>query len=173
MSQHRRSRVLRTGVVATAAASALILAGCSASGSGTGGSGSGGDEKSFSFTFATSNNLESPYETLANEYMKANKGVTITTNPTPNDKYGETIRTQLQAGNASDVIQTTPGSGDARGIIPLAEAKFLEPLGDTATKLIPEGSEPIFQIDGKTYGQPLDFTVATLVASLGTAGMLG
>jgi raffinose/stachyose/melibiose transport system substrate-binding protein len=171
MTQHRRSRVLRTGVIATAAASALLLTSCSASGSGDGAS--GGDEQAFSFTFATSNNLESPYETLANEYMDENPDVKITTNPTPNDKYGETVRTQLQAGNASDVIQTTPGSGDARGIIPLAEAGFLEPLGDTATELIPEGSETIFQVDGKTYGQPLDFTVAALVSSLGTANMLG
>ena len=93
----------------------------------------------FSFTFATSNNLESPYQTLANDYMEANADVTITTNPTPNDKYGETIRTQFQAGNASDVIQTTPGSGDARGLIGLAEAGFLEPLGDTAAGLVPAG----------------------------------
>lgn len=170
MTQHR-SRGIRIGAIAAAAASALLLAGCGASG-GNGGSTDGGST-SFSFTFATSNNLESPYETLAKEYMDANPGVTITTNPTPNDKYGETIRTQLQAGNAADVIQTTPGSGDARGIIPLAEAGFLEPLGETAASLVPADSESIFQIDGKTYGQPLDFTVGAIVASIGTLNMNG
>jgi raffinose/stachyose/melibiose transport system substrate-binding protein len=169
MTQHRRARVLRNGVFAVATAGALVLAGCSGSGGGE----STGDADSFSFTFATSNNLESPYETLAKEYQEANPDVKITTNPTPNDKYGETIRTQLQAGNASDVIQTTPGSGDARGIIGLAEAGFLEPLGDTASGLVTTGSEPLFQLDGKTYGQPLDFTIAAIVASMGTAKQNG
>lgn len=172
MSQHSRSRVLRTGILAAATAGVVILAGCSGSAP-EGDSGDAGGEQAFSFTFATSNNLESPYESLAKAYMEANPDVEITLNPTPNDKYGETIRTQLQAGNASDVIQTTPGSGDARGLVPLAEAGFLEPLGDTATGLVPAGSEPIFEIDGKTYGQPMDFTIAGVVASMGTAAQNG
>lgn len=171
MTQHRRTPVLRIGIIAATTAGALILAGCSGAG-GNEDAGEGGAQ-SFSFTFATSNNLESPYETLAKAYMEANPDVTITTNPTPNDKYGETIRTQLQAGNAADVIQTTPGSGDARGVIPLAEAGFLEPLGATAEGLVPNGSEPIFELDGKVYGQPMDFTVAAVVASMGTAAMNG
>lgn len=168
---HSRRRVTRlVGLFALPTAAALVLAGCSGSTSGDSGS---GDGKSFTFTFATSNNLESPYETLAKEYQEQHEGVTITTNPTPNDKYGETIRTQLQAGNASDVIQTTPGSGDARGIIPLAEAGFLEPLGDTAKSLIIPGSESVYTIDDQVYGQPLDFTIGAIVASLGTAKMKG
>ncbi|MEX0153891.1 ABC transporter substrate-binding protein [Microbacterium sp. LMI1-1-1.1] len=170
MTQRRRRVTRFTGLLALPATAALVLAGCSGSGS-TGDA--GGDADSFTFTFATSNNLESPYETLAKEYMAANPGVTITTNPTPNDKYGETIRTQFQAGNASDVVQTTPGSGDARGLVPLAEAGFLEPLGETAASLVPSGSETLFEVDGETYGQPLDFTIGAVVASMGTAGMNG
>jgi len=170
MTQHRRTRVLRHGILAVAAAGALTLAGCSSSESPDESSDANQD---FSFTFATSNNLESPYQTLADLYMEENPDVTITTNPTPNDKYGETIRTQLQAGNASDVIQTTPGSGDARGLIGLADAGFLEPLGDTAKSLVPEGSESLFEIDGKVYGQPLDFTIGSVVASFGNAGRMG
>ena len=170
MTQHRRTRVLRHGILAVTAAGALILAGCSSSGSS---SESADANQDFSFTFATSNNLESPYQTLADLYMKENPDVKITTNPTPNDKYGETIRTQLQAGNAADVIQTTPGSGDARGLIGLADAGFLEPLGDTAKSLVPAGSETLFEIDGKVYGQPLDFTIGSVVASFGNAGRMG
>lgn len=170
MTQQRR--VTRTAsLLVLPVTAALLLAGCSGSGSGSGDS--EGDSNSFTFTFATSNNLESPYEALAKEYMEQHDGVTITTNPTPNDKYGETIRTQLQAGNASDVIQTTPGSGDARSILPLAEAGFLEPLRDTATDLIIPGSESNYTIDDKVYGQPLDFTIGSVVASLGTLKMKG
>ena len=167
MTQHNRSRIAWTGLIAVSAASALILSGCQ-----TGG-GDEGSANEFSFTFATSNNLESPYQTLADEYMESHEGVTITTNPTPNDKYGETIRTQFQAGNASDVVQTTPGSGDARGLIGLADAGFLEPLGDTASGLVPEGSESLFEIDGKIYGQPLDFTIGSVVASIGNSFRMG
>ncbi|GEB46736.1 raffinose/stachyose/melibiose transport system substrate-binding protein [Microbacterium sp. AG157] len=168
MTQHRRVTRI-AGLLALPVTAVLVLAGCSGSGSGD----AGGDSNSFTFTFATSNNLESPYETLAKEYMAANPGVTITSNPTPNDKYGETIRTQLQAGNASDVIITAPGAGDSRGLIPLAQAGFFEPLGDTATSLVPTGSDTLFELDGKTYGQPLDFTIGAVVASMGTAGMNG
>lgn len=167
MTQHRRPRGSRAAAVAAFAIGALVLTGCS------GGGDAGGDEQSFTFTFATSNNYESPYVTLAKEYMDANPGVTITTNPTPNDRYGETVRTQLQAGNAADVMQLTPGSGDNRGLIPFAEAGYLEPLGATATGLVPTGSESLFQLDGETYGQPLDFTVAAVVASMGTAAQNG
>src|SRR4051812_23534853 len=167
MTQHSRSRAVWTGVLAVSAAAALTLTGCTTDGGGS------GDDNEFSFTFATSNNLESPYQKLADDYMEANPDVTITTNPTPNDKYGETIRTQLQAGNASDVIQTTPGQGDARGLVGLAGAGFLEPLGDTATGLIPAGGESLFQVDGKTYGQPLDFTIGSVVASLGNPFRMG
>jgi raffinose/stachyose/melibiose transport system substrate-binding protein len=167
MTQHSRSRAVWTGLLAVSAAAALSLTGCSAS------TGAAGDGKEFSFTFATSNNLESPYQKLADDYMAANPGVKITTNPTPNDKYGETIRTQLQAGNASDVIQTTPGQGDARGLVGLAEAGFLEPLGDTAAGFVPADSASLFQVDGKTYGQALDFTIASVVASFGNPFRMG
>jgi raffinose/stachyose/melibiose transport system substrate-binding protein len=168
MTQQQQPYFRLATVLGISLTGALILAGCSAS---SGGSDDG--EGGFSFTFATSNNLESPYQTLADEYMKQNPDVKITTNPQPNDKYGETIRTQFQAGNASDVVQTTPGSGDARGLISLAKAGFLEPLGATAEGLVPKGSDALFSVDGKVYGQPLDFTLGTIVASLGTAGMNG
>ena len=82
MTKHRSTRALRIGALAVPVMGALILAGCSGSGGGEG-DGDGGSEGAaeFSFTFATSNNLESPYETLAKAYMEANEDVTITTNP--------------------------------------------------------------------------------------------
>ena len=86
MTQHRSSAARRAAIIAIPVAGALLLAGCSGSGGDSGDSGDSGDGAAeFSFTFATSNNLESPYETLAKAYMDANPDVTITTNPTPND----------------------------------------------------------------------------------------
>lgn len=152
MSQHRRRATRLSAIVAIPAIGALVLAGCSGSG---GDSESSGGEVEFSLTYATSNNVESPYETLANQYMEANPNVTITLEPQPNDTYGDTIRTQLQAGNAPDVLQTEAGSGQTRSILPLAEAGFLEPLGETSASLIPASNEPLFTVDDGVYGQPL------------------
>ncbi len=100
---------------------------------------------------------------LAKEYEKANPDVKITLNPQPNDTYGDTLRTQLQAGNASDVIETEAGSGQTRSVIPLAKANFLEPLDDTAKNMIPAGSEGLVTVDGKVYGQPLGISYAGIV----------
>ncbi|MFD5214264.1 ABC transporter substrate-binding protein [Microbacterium sp. NPDC058345] len=159
-------------LIAIPAIGALALAGCSGGGATEGGGGTG-DSVEFSLTYATSNNLESPFEALAKAYEDANPDVTITLNPVPNDTYGDTLRTQLQAGNASDVIQSEAGSGQTRSIIPLAEAGFLEPLGDSATELIPEGGESLFVVDGKTYGQPLVLQYTGLIYNQTTADGAG
>lgn len=155
-------------LIAIPAIGALALAGCSGGGDTGGGSDAGGDVE-FSLTYATSNNLDSPFEALAEAYEKANPNVTITLNPVPNDTYGDTLRTQLQAGNASDVIQSEAGSGQTRSIVPLAEAGFLEPLGSSATDLIPEGGESLFVVDGETYGQPLVLQYTGLIYNQTTA----
>src|SRR4051795_7945628 len=126
MSQHRRSRVIRTGVFAAAAAGALILAGCS----GTSGGGSSSDAKQeFSLAYGVVNSATSTaYKTLAEAYMKENPDVTITLNEIPGDSYAQTLTTQLNAGNASDVFQTGPGSGQGSSIITLQKAGQLAPV---------------------------------------------
>jgi len=172
MTQHRNSVLRRGAIIAIPVVGALVLAGCSA-GDDSGSNGSDGESQSFSFTFATSNNLESPFEALANAYMEENPDVTIELNPQPNDNYDTTVRTQLQAGNATDVIQTVPGAGQPRSIQELAGAGFLAPLGDASAGVIPAGNESLFQVDGETYGQPVDFTVTGVVTNLTTAAEAG
>ena len=123
MTQHRRSAGLKViGVLAVPTIAALALTGCSSS---AGSNSSAGGSKEFSLSFATSNTIESPFQVLAEDYMKSHPDVKITFNPQPNDSYDQTLRTQLQAGNASDIVVTTPGSGQGRSILPLAEAGFV------------------------------------------------
>jgi raffinose/stachyose/melibiose transport system substrate-binding protein len=164
MTQHR-SIVRVGGFLAVPTVAALILAGCSGSSGGgssdSGGSGDGSTE--FSLMYAKSNTIESPFEVLAKAYEDANPDVKITLNPQPNDTYGDAVRTQLQAGNASDVIETEAGSGQTRSIIPLADAGFLEPLGKSASSVLPSGSEALFTVDDKIYGQPLAVSYAGIV----------
>lgn len=162
MTQHRRSLGMKVaGALAVPTLVALALTGCSSSAESTSSSGS----KEFSLSFATSNTIESPFQKLGEDYMKAHPDVKITFNPQPNDSYDQTLRTQLQAGNASDVVVTTPGSGQGRSILPLADAGFLEPLDDSAKKLLPAGSDSTFGKDGKVFGQATEITVAALVTN--------
>ena len=163
MSQHSRFAGLKVGALAVPKIAALVLTGCSASPGST--TSSSGGSREFSLSFATSNTLESPFQVLGEKYMAANPNVKITFNPQPNDSYDQTLRTQLQAGNASDVVVTSPGSGTGRSILPLVQAGFLEPLDDAAKELVPEGSEALFGTDGKVYGQAPEITVVGLVAN--------
>lgn len=162
MTQHRRYSALKVGALAVPTIAALVLTGCSAP---AGSSSPAGGPQEFSLSFATSNTVESPYQVLAEKYMKSNPNVKITFNPQPNDSYDQTLRTQLQAGNASDVVVTSPGSGTGRSILPLVQAGFLEPLDDAAKVLVPKGSETLFGADGKVYGQAAEITVVGLVAN--------
>ncbi|MFP5367039.1 MAG: ABC transporter substrate-binding protein, partial [Actinomycetes bacterium] len=162
MTQHRRYSGLKVGALAVPTLAALVLTGCSAP---AGNSSSTGGAQEFSLSFATSNTIESPFQVLAEKYMEANPNVKITFNPQPNDSYDQTLRTQLQAGNASDVVVTSPGSGQGRSILPLAEAGFLEPLDDSAKDLLPEGSASTFGPEGKVFGQATAITVSALVTN--------
>lgn len=163
MTQHRRYSGLKVGALAVPTIAALVLTGCSGS-TGSNNASSGGTQE-FSLTFSTSNTIESPFQALGEKYMETHPDVKITFNPQPNDSYDQTVRTQLQAGNASDIIVTSPGSGTGRSILPLVDAGFLEPLDDAAKELVPVGSEALFGKDGKVYGQAPEITVVGLVSN--------
>lgn len=163
-----RHRTRAARLLVPVAIAALALAGCSSSS----GSSAGGSTE-FSLTYAKSNNIESPFEILAKQYMTSHPGVTIKLEGKPNDSYGDSVRTQLQAGNAADVIETEGGSGQSRSVIPLAQANFLEPLGDAVAKTIPAGSESLFQVSGKTYAMPLGISYAGLIYNATAATAAG
>jgi raffinose/stachyose/melibiose transport system substrate-binding protein len=169
MTQHRRFPRFAAGALAIPTVAALALTGCS----GSTNSSSTGGSKEFSLTFSTSNTIESPFQALGEKYMETHPDVKITFNPQPNDSYDQTVRTQLQAGNASDVLVTMPGSGTGRSILQLVDAGFLEPLDDAAKELVPEGSEALFGKDGKVYGQAPEITVVGMVANESTAAAAG
>lgn len=164
MRQDNRSPFIRTGVLA--AAVTLVLAGCSGADPGDGDAGS----EDFTFSYAvTDSGIEPPYRALAEAYMKENPDVEIIFSEVSNDSYGQTITTQLNAGNAADVFQVAPGLGRTYSVVPLAEAELLAPLGDAATESIPSGSEAQFQSDGETYAVALGLTFASVVLNSTTA----
>lgn len=175
MTQQRHPRLRRIGVlVAVPAISVLSLAACG------GGDSDGGDEPSasgsadsFSFAFENaSGGAENPWQTVADLYSEET-GVTIDAQGLPPDSYGVTIRTQLQGGNAPDLMMFSPGSGNANAVLPLAEAGNIEPLGEASAALIPEGSESLFGIDDTVYAQPTDLVPVGLVWNSGAAADAG
>jgi raffinose/stachyose/melibiose transport system substrate-binding protein len=175
MTQHGNRRFRRLGVaVAVPAISALTLAACGGGGDDDGGStGSGEAAESFTFAFGNaSGSQESPWIVMAEKYSEET-GVQVETQGLPPDSYGLSLRTQLQGGNAPDLMVVSPGAGQDNAVLPLAEAGYLEPLDDASTGLIPEGNEGLFQIDGETYAQPTDLIPVGMLWNVGAAADAG
>lgn len=163
----------RAGLTACAAIGALALAACSAPGGEDESSATAADGFSFSFPVAT--DTEDFYEELALKYMDET-GVDIELVPIPGDGYHQTLSTQLQAGNASDLFMAVPGGGQANGVVKLAESQLLEPLDEEAAGVIPEGTESLYSVDGQVYGQPASLSANGLIwndASATDAGITG
>lgn len=143
------------GLVALGASGALLLTGC-AGGSNTE-VGADGAATSFTFTYPQANDSEDFYEQTAAKYTEET-GVEIELKPIAGDAYPTQVSTQIQAGNAADLIIAPPGAGQAHSVVRLAEAGFLAPLGDASAAVVPEGTDALYSVDGKLYGQPTALT---------------
>ena len=102
---------------------------------------------------AQANDADDYYAKMAAAYTEET-GVEIEMIPYPSDAYNTQVTTQLQAGNAADMMVLAPGTGQAISVVTLAEAGFLEPLDETSAAVIPEGTENLYEVDGEIYGQP-------------------
>ncbi|HEU4347644.1 MAG TPA: extracellular solute-binding protein [Actinoplanes sp.] len=149
---------------------ALMLTACSTAGDG-GGSTAAANGFTFSFENA-SGGAKNPWLVLADLYTKET-GVKVDAKGLPPDSYGTVVRTQLQGGNASDVMMFSPGSGNTNSVLPLAEAGYIEPLGSETAALIPKGNEALFSLDGKVYAQPTDIVPVGMVWNAGAATKAG
>lgn len=118
------------------------------------------DSLDFSFAYPATDN--SPYAVLAQTYMDEHPDDKVTLNPVPSENYDSLLRTQLQGGNASDLIMATPRAGTIVSLISLAKADLLAPLS-AAGQLVPEASKPLFFVDQQVYGQPTDICVTGTV----------
>ena len=161
MSQHTISRPLRWSLLAAPLAGALALAGCSGNGDGNSSeepeAGSG-----FSVMVAQANDADDYYEQTLNKYADET-GVEIEVIPYPSDAYNTQLTTQLQAGNAADLMILAPGTGQPISVITLAEAGFLAPLGGNSSSVVPADSVAQYEIDGELYAQPTALVPVGLV----------
>ena len=175
MTQLRNGRFRRLGTLAAVSTvGALTLAACGGGGDdGDSGSSGGGASDSFTFTFGNAGGTqESPWVVMADKYSEET-GVQIEQQGLPPDNYGLTLRTQIQGGNAPDLMVLAPGAGQPQSVLPLAEAGSLEPLGQESADLIPDGSEGLFQVEGETYAQPTDIVPVGMLWNVGAAADAG
>src|SRR3712207_9195302 len=75
--------------------------------------------------------------------------------------------------SAPDLMMFSPGSGQENSVIPLAEAGYIEALGDTSAGLVPAGSESLFGTDGTVYAQPTSLIPVGMTWNVGAAGEAG
>src|SRR4051794_18581000 len=143
----------RTAAVALPMVAGLLLAAC---GSGDSGSSSGGKEpQTITFSYGPANANDNAYEVLAKDYQAAHPGVTIKVNKISAEVYGQTLQTQMAAGNGPDVMQVNSGSGQAGTVGTLAKPGLLLPLTDSSfTTNIPSAERAGYDYNGKLYGVP-------------------
>lgn len=169
------SRRLRWSHLAVPMAGALVLAGCSGStdnDADTGGDTGDDTLAGFSVMVAQANDQDDFYAQILEQYSEET-GVEVEVIPYPSDAYNTQVTTQLQAGNAADMMILSPGTGQPISVVTLAEAGFLEPLDDTSAGLLPAGSEIEYQIDGETFAQPTALTPVGMVFNVTAADEAG
>jgi raffinose/stachyose/melibiose transport system substrate-binding protein len=160
MSQHPASKPLRWSLLAAPVAGVMVLAGCS--GASDTGSTDDASGAGFSMMVAQANDADDFYAQMAKAYTDET-GTEIEVIPYPSEAYNTQVTTQFQAGNAADVAVLSPGTGQPISVITLAEAGFLEPLDETSAGIIPEGTESLYEVDGKIYGQPTSLSPVGLI----------
>lgn len=153
MPQHQTLRPLRWSLLAAPAAAVLVLAGCSGSSDNGGSTTDPETPVGFSLMVAQANDQDDYYAVMADMYSEQT-GTEIEVLPYPSDAYNTQVTTQLQAGNAADMMILAPGTGQPISVVTLAEAGFLEPLGEASTAIVPTGTESLYEVDGNIYGQP-------------------
>ena len=170
-AQHPASKS-RWTLLAAPVAGVMFLAGCAAGGGDDSGSADGGSADSFSVMVAQANDTDDAYAQLLEQYSEET-GVEVEVIPYPSDAYNTQVTTQLQAGNAADMMILAPGTGQPISVVTLAEAGFLEPLDETSAGLLPAGSEAEFQLDGDTFAQPTALTPVGMVFNVTAAEEVG
>ena len=156
MSQHSARGVPRWPLLAAPLIGVLVLAGCTSGAGESGGTDEGGGDSQsagFSIMVAQSNDADDYWAKFAAQYSEET-GVEVEVIPYPGDGYATQVTTQLQGGNAADMMILSPGTGQAISVVTLAEAGLLEPLDDTSAEVIPEGTESLYEVDGEIYAQP-------------------
>src|SRR4051794_27139542 len=135
----------------------------------------GSDSKTITFAYQIANpNATSVFATLAADYEKSHKGVTVKTNPIALNTYGSTITTQLQAGNGPDVFFINAGGGQAGSVGTLGDAgKLLDLDGHIADGAVPDNAKASLSFDDKVVAFPVYLAPSGIIFSPQAAAQSG
>ncbi|GAA0492348.1 ABC transporter substrate-binding protein [Microbacterium aurantiacum] len=164
---HAQHPLLRWGTTtAVLLTTALAVSGCSD----PGGNGEAQGPVTLTLGYGSAATGEAqPFEEIVERFNAEQDEIVVETVATPIADYGNLLRTQLQAGNAPDVITGAAGRGDVTSFLPYADAGYLLPLGEYAfvTDRVPAGADALFfDESGEIYGMPLAATVLGMVNNL-------
>ncbi len=135
------------------AAAALTLTACStdnSAGASSGDGGSSGGGKSLSIFWKGSESAG--IEAAVAAYQEQNPDLDIKLSTADVEQYQATIRTQLSAGTAADVVFVWPARGNPASIAEIAPGGFLEDLSDRSwVENYPDPIRELTSIDGSVY----------------------
>jgi raffinose/stachyose/melibiose transport system substrate-binding protein len=90
--------------------------------------------------------------------------VTIKVNKISAETYGQTLQTQMAAGNGPDVMQVNAGGGQPGTVGTLAKPGLLLKLTDASfTKNIPEAERVGYDYKGQLYGVPSSTAIMSVI----------
>ncbi|VXC24420.1 Carbohydrate ABC transporter substrate-binding protein, CUT1 family [Arthrobacter sp. 9AX] len=143
-------------IAAIPVAGSILLTGCSSGSSA--GSGANGGPVTLKIAVQTQTNETKPYSTIVDEFNKQSDDIKVELTEYPNEQYAQTIKTQLQAGNAPDLIYGSPGTGNPNSLGLYAQAGQLVDLSgeDWAAAAVPDSAKNIYYVDNQLVGVPLD-----------------
>lgn len=163
MSSMKRHRI---GIAAVAVAACLAMTACG---------GSASDDGTSTIRFMGHSGLQESLDPIIEEFEKAHPDITVEAEYSPaGPTYGQTLVTQVQAGNAPDIFYTNGGDGATESLLPMAEAGQLLDLSDEDwVSNIPEEAKDLYQVDGRTYGLLMDEAPHGILYKVSTWDELG
>lgn len=133
---------------ALAAGVGLILSGCSTDP----GSSPGSDSDDHTLTMFWKGSEQAGIEAAVAQFEDDNPGVHVELSIADVEQYQATLRTQLSAGTAPDVLFIWPADGNPAAVRQIAPGGFLEDLSDRSwVSGYPDSLKDLTAIDGKTY----------------------
>jgi raffinose/stachyose/melibiose transport system substrate-binding protein len=147
------------------------LSGC-ASSSSTATAGS--EPQTIKFSFSTTNPTDTFLQDTAAAFEKANPGTKIELVKLPAETGPQTTTTQLQGGNAADVMYLLSGQGQTGSMTGFAKAGLLLELNDPEfSEKLPASIQKLFKYENKVYAVPLSSMPAGLIFNEAKAQELG
>ncbi|SDK02391.1 extracellular solute-binding protein [Sediminibacillus albus] len=150
-------------ILSAAFASVLLIAGCSGSSDSANGD---SDDKTIEFMHLWPEGSSKDHYEIVNEiiadYEEENPDVTVDLEVLSNEQYKDKIKVLSSSGELPDVGMTWP----AGYLEPYVEGEMFTPLDDVLDDGLKDsfvsGTTEAYQVDGSTYGLPLELNIATV-----------